>query len=248
MKKVGLAIFNRFKTGKMELTGEAKRQRNIIMTLAKHRANPADRTRTSIAQQIAKTESTLWKNIYSGIFRDLDEVLLPMQIVTEEGRLPLKRGPKALQEIGVPYYRLTREGVLVAAALAGSKERTELLDVFFAKAESQEETRFADILCVLSESSPFFVFHIIQLYVDAFCKEKIDSLLPFDLTRLQTISDNSLLIQREIITAFAKFSKQERDDIVHMLNEAIGGDAHQAEKYEYKVETDDKGDDAKNTN
>jgi len=37
----------------------------------------------------------LWKNIYSGIFRDLDEVLLPLGIVEEEGRLPLKRGPKA---------------------------------------------------------------------------------------------------------------------------------------------------------
>lgn len=223
MKETKLAVFNRFKTGKGEITGEAKRQRSIIMALAKSRANPADRTRTSIAQQIAKTENTLWKNIYSGIFRDLDEILVPMHIVVEEGRLPLKRGPKALQEIGVPYYRLTTEGILVAAALADSKNRTELLDVFFAKVKTQKETRFASILGELSETSPFFVSHILQLYVKAFCEEKIDSLLPFDLTRLRTILDDSLLIQREIITAFAKFSKQERDDIIKMLDEIISG-------------------------
>ena len=49
-------------------------------------------------QKIAKKQEIAWKNIYSGIFRDLDEILLPMEIAEEDGRLPLKRGPKALQE------------------------------------------------------------------------------------------------------------------------------------------------------
>ena len=56
----------------------------------------------------------MWKNIYSGIFRDLDEILIPLGIVEEEGRLPLKRGPKALQQNGMPFYHLTKKGMIVS--------------------------------------------------------------------------------------------------------------------------------------
>ena len=103
-----LAIFKTYKTKRAELTGEAIRQRSIISHLATA-DNSAARTRTSISQHIAKENGTLWKNIYSGIFRDLDEILVPLGIVKEAGRLPLKRGPKALQEMGVPFYELTKE-------------------------------------------------------------------------------------------------------------------------------------------
>ena len=74
-------------------------------------------TRTAIAQNIAKKNNLLWKNLYSGVFRDLDEILIPLGIVVEAGRLPLKRGPKALQEKGVPYYQLTPEGLLVVLSI-----------------------------------------------------------------------------------------------------------------------------------
>ena len=60
-----LAIFETFKTKKQELTGEATRQRSIIITLATEN-NPAQRTRTAIAQRIAQENGTVWKNIYSG--------------------------------------------------------------------------------------------------------------------------------------------------------------------------------------
>ena len=39
-------------------------------------------TRTAIAQDIAEKNNLLWKNIYSGVFRDLDEVLIPLEIVS----------------------------------------------------------------------------------------------------------------------------------------------------------------------
>ena len=96
-----LAIFDTFKTKDNDLTGEAKRQRAIITILGSG-GNPAERTRTGISQKIAKKQKIAWKNIYSGIFRDLDEILLPMEIAEEDGRLPLKRGPKA-----VSYTHLT---------------------------------------------------------------------------------------------------------------------------------------------
>lgn len=103
-----LAIFDTFKTKDNALTGEAKRQREIITILASN-SNSAEKTRTGISQKMAKKQGIAWKNIYSGIFRDLDEILLPMNIAEEAGRLPLKRGPKALQEIGIPYYQLTKK-------------------------------------------------------------------------------------------------------------------------------------------
>ena len=76
---IKLAIFDTFKTKDNELTGEANRQRAIITILASN-VNPAERTRTGISQRIAKKQGITWKNIYSGIFRDMDEILLPMKI------------------------------------------------------------------------------------------------------------------------------------------------------------------------
>src|ERR687887_887324 len=114
--KSTIAIFDTFKTRKNKFTGEAKRQRGIIAHLATEQS-PELRTRTSIAHAIAKQHGILWQNIYSGIFRDLDEVLIPAGAVKEGGRLPLRRGPKALQLEGVPFYELSDTGMLVASAI-----------------------------------------------------------------------------------------------------------------------------------
>ncbi len=124
--KTKLSIFDTFKTKDNSLTGEAKRQRSIIRILSSN-ANPAERTRTGISQKIAKGQGIVWKNIYSGIFRDLDEILLPMGIVEEDGRLPLKRGPKALQEKGIPFYHLTTKGVLIALSIKEVENKEKLL-------------------------------------------------------------------------------------------------------------------------
>ena len=211
-----LAIFDTFKTKGSDLTGEANRQRAIITILASN-ANPAERTRTGISQRIAKKHGITWKNIYSGIFRDLDEILLPMKIAEEDGRLPLKRGPKALQEKGIPYYHLTRMGILIALSISEIKNRERLLEEFFSKAESKEK-EFEGILSSLLKTSPNFTYSIFQKYVKAFCENKIKELLPFDLSKLKDISDESLIIQKEILSGFAKLSKQEKDDAIRFLD------------------------------
>ncbi len=220
MKDARLSIFSRFKTGSRRLTGEARRQRAIIAILAVQ-TNPTGRTRTGIARQVADVENSVWKNVYSGIFRDLDEVLLPMRIVEEEGRMPLKRGPKALQEMGVPYYRLTREGVLVAASLVhDTKQKRRMLKTFFATGSGEDGN--AAMLKRLSEASPLFASHVVRLYVNAFCERKIDSLLPFELSKLRRIEDYSLAMHRELLAAFAGFSKGDRDGTIGLLDETIG--------------------------
>ena len=211
-----LAIFDTFKTKDDELTGEANRQRAIIAILASD-ANPAEKTRTGISQKMAKKQKITWKNIYSGIFRDLDEILLPMGIAEEHGRLPLKRGPKALQEIGIPYYHLTKKGLLIALSLSEIKNREKLLKEFFSQSESSEK-EFEKILSNLLESSPNFTNSIFKKYVKAFCDNKIKDLLPFDLGKLKEISDESLIIQKEILSAFVKLSKQDKDDAIEFLD------------------------------
>ena len=210
-----LAIFDSFKTKGDELTGEANRQRSIITILASN-ANPAERTRTGISQRIASKQGIAWKNIYSGIFRDLDEILLPMRIAEEHGRLPLKRGPKALQEKGIPYYHLTKKGILIALSISEIKDREKLLKEFFSKSESSEK-EFEKILSTLLKTSPNFTYSIFQKYVKAFCDNKIKELLPFDLSKLKDISDDSLAIQKEILSAFLKLSKQEKEDSLRFL-------------------------------
>ena len=211
-----LAIFDTFKTKGNDLTGEANRQRAIITILASN-ANPAERTRTGISQKMAKKQGITWKNIYSGIFRDLDEILLPMGIAEEEGRLPLKRGPKALQEIGIPYYHLTKKGLLIALSISEVKDREKTLKEFFSKSESTEQ-KFEEILSSLLDKSPNFIYSIFQKYVKAFCDNKIAELLPFDLSKLKEISDESLTIQKEVLSAFVKLSKQEKDNAIKFLD------------------------------
>lgn len=211
-----LSIFDTFKTKENNLTGEAIRQRSIIRILSSQ-ANPAERTRTGISQKIAKGQGIVWKNIYSGIFRDLDEILLPMGIAEEHGRLPLKRGPKALQEKGIPFYHLTRKGILIALSISEVENKERLLGEFFSDSSPQEK-EFERIIVSLSRTSPNFTYSIFQKYVKAFCEDKIKDLLPLDLANLKEISDESFGIQKELLEAFLKLTKQEKEEAIRFLN------------------------------
>ena len=215
-----LAIFDTFKTKGSGLTGEANRQRAIITILASN-VNYVEKTRTGISQRIAKKHGVAWKNIYSGIFRDLDEILIPMGIAEENGRLPMKRGPKALQELGIPYYHLTKKGLLIALSISEEKSREGLLKQFFSISESSEKEYEKNLLTLL-QTSPNFTYSIFQKYVKAFCNNKIKELLPFDLSKLKETVDESLIIQKEILTAFSKFSKKDRENVIKFLVPTMG--------------------------
>jgi len=214
-KNPRLSIFDTFKTKKDELTGEATRQRSIIAHLATA-TNSAARTRTGISQKIAEEHGLVWKNIYSGIFRDLDEVLVPLGLVREAGRLPLKRGPKALQEQGVPFYELTPEGKLIALSLSEIIGREEILKEFFSKAKI-EEKEFQEILQKFATVVPRFTYSLFEKYSKAYCEGRLEKLLPFSINKLKKISDESILIQKEFLDAFSEFSKTEREKAINFL-------------------------------
>lgn len=211
-----LAIFETFKTKKQELTGEATRQRSIIITLATEN-NPAQRTRTAIAQRIAQENGTVWKNIYSGIFRDLDEILIPLGMVEEAGRLPLRRGPKALQEKGIPFYQLTQSGLLVSITLDEIIGREKILERFFVESKISKE--FNDEIQMIAKFAPRFVYSLFKSYVKAYCDGKFSDLLPFEKTRFISVSDEAILIQKEFLESFIGMPKQEKEKTLAFLKE-----------------------------
>ena len=213
--KTKLAIFDTFKTKRLQITGEAARQRAIIHHLS-NATNSAYKTRTAIAQSIAEENKILWKNIYSGIFRDLDEILIPLGIVEEEGRLPLKRGPKALQQNGMPFYHLTKKGMIVALAIDSISERRRILKGLVNQVDDDEKQAIG-IMEKLVKIAPHFGCSIFERYVKAYCENKIDDLVPFSVENVSKSSDDSALLQMELLEGFSKLSKSDRDQTIDFL-------------------------------
>jgi hypothetical protein len=211
-KKAHIAIFDTFKTKKNKFTGEAKRQRGIIIHLALEK-NPELRTRTSIAHAIAKNNGILWQNIYSGIFKDLDEVLIPSGVVKEGGRLPLRRGPKALQLEGVPFYELTETGILVASSIEElGNSRTKILESYFNNVNvsaSSNDIMKKSILLLL-KTIPSFVIKIISAYIYAYSTGEIDTITPITIDKLRSLLREQISIEREFIESYDGLSQNQK--------------------------------------
>ena len=218
-KKNNIAIFNTFKTRRNNFTGEAKRQRGILAHLATEQS-PELRTRTSIAHFIAKKHGILWQNIYSGIFRDLDEVLIPAGVVKEGGRLPLRRGPRALQLEGVPFYELTEAGLVVASSIEEVDNRLELLKSYIASMSytNKDESIMIQGLLLLVDIAPSFISKIINEYIYAYTAGLIQSITPIDMKKFQNAISNKISIERELLEAFANSQPEEQRIIRNFFN------------------------------
>ena len=107
---------------------------------------------------------------------------------------------------------------MVALSINEVKNREKLLEKIFSQSDSKEK-EYERIIKSLSETSPNFINSIFQKYVKAFCDNKIKELLPFDPSKLKDISDESLIIQKEILEAFLKLSKQDKEEAIRFLNE-----------------------------
>jgi hypothetical protein len=211
-KKTHIAIFDTFKTKKNKFTGEAKRQRGIITHLVLEK-NPELRTRTSIAHAIAKNNGILWQNIYSGTFKDLDEVLIPSGVVKEGGRLPLRRGPKALQLEGVPFYELTEAGILVASSIEElGNIRMKILESYFDTMNtnaSGNDVMKKSILLLL-KTIPSFVIKIISAYIYAYTIGEIDTITPITIEKFRSVLKEQISIEREFIQSYDVLSQNQK--------------------------------------
>ena len=210
-----IAIFDTFKTRTDKFTGEATRQRGIIAHLATEQS-PELRTRTSIAHAIAKKNNVLWQNIYSGIFRDLEEILIPLDIVRIGGRLPLRRGPRALQLEGVPFYELTESGLLVATCIdeLGAK-RMKLLESYISSIPTRDQSQrvmYMGIL-LLIKTTPSFVSKIINEYIYAYSRGIIENLIPMDVKKLRDVISKQITVERELIEAFDVLQEDQKETV-----------------------------------
>jgi hypothetical protein len=211
--KSTIAIFDTFKTRKNKFTGEAKRQRGIIAHLAREQS-PELRTRTSIAHAIAKQHGILWQNIYSGIFRDLDEVLIPAGVVREGGRLPLRRGPKALQLEGVPFYELTDTGILVASSIEELQDnRMKLLQSHISSLSSSDPNSkvMKEGMLLLISVAPSFVSKIINEYIYAYSTGTIESIAPLDVKMLRLVIAKQIAVEKELVEAFITMQQDQKE-------------------------------------
>ena len=219
LSKPSLAIFDTFKTRKNKFTGEAKRQRGIIAHLAME-VGPELKTRTSIAHAIAKKHGILWQNIYSGIFRDLDEILVPSGVVKEGGRLPLRRGPRALQQEGMPYYELTDAGLLVASSLQELSDlRAKLLEKYLSTLSNTDPNQklLKEGILLLLKIAPSFVFKIVKEYILSYSQGVITELVPMNVKKLRSIVADTIRVESELIEAFAALSDDKKEMVCKFI-------------------------------
>ena len=216
--KNSIAIFDTFKTKRNKFTGEARRQRGIIAHLAMEQS-PELRTRTSIAHFIAKKHGILWQNIYSGIFRDLDEVLIPSGVVKEGGRLPLRRGPRALQLEGVPFYELTESGLIVASSIEEIDDRMRLLKSYISSRHSnnKDESMMFEGLLLLIDIAPLFISKIINEYIYAYTTGLIQNITPIDMKKFQNVVSDKISVERELLEAIVNSRPEQRDVIMNFF-------------------------------
>ena len=222
-----IAIFDTFKTHHAKSTREAKRQRGIIAHIATEK-DPKGKTRTAIAHILAKKYDIAWQNIYSAIFKDLDEVLLPAQVVKEGGRLPIKRGPKALQMEGIPYYELTNIGLIIASTIEETGDirvRMKLLESYISNSNSNKKednevtnnTTINEGILLLSRYAPSFILKLMIEYIMAYNHGEIDKLDRLDGQKLKKIISEQITIERELVEACMVLSNDKRELIRNFI-------------------------------
>ena len=224
-----IAIFDTFKTYHTKSTREAKRQRGIIAHIAIEK-DPKYKTRTSIAHMLAKKYEVAWQNIYSAIFKDLDEVLLPAHVVKEGGRLPIKRGPKALQIEGIPYYELTNIGLIIASTIEETGDirlRMKMLESYISNSNFNEQDEnnnnnnnnhiVNEGILLLSRYAPSFILKILNEYILAYIHGEIDKLDKIDSEILKKIISKHISIERELVEACMILSNDKRELIRNFI-------------------------------
>ena len=128
----------------------------------------------------------------------------------------MKRGPKALQQNGMPFYHLTNQGLLVALSLREVQSRETILQEIISDTEG-EEKQILMIIQKLISVAPAFGYSLFERYIKTFCQGKISDLRPFTITNLKKSADNSTKIQMELLEGFSKLQKIEREDALQFL-------------------------------
>lgn len=216
-----LAVLDELRTRHGASTGASNRQRAVLAALAAG-GEPAERTRVGIARRVAPGGSARWKNAYPGAVRELDGILVPLGLAEEAGRLPARRGPKALRECGIPYYHLTRAGALVAAAFAPDGMVPALLAAVFAESGG-EEARVGRALGTLAGFAPGLAREILEGHVREFCEGRQRRLLPLTADKLAAGAGGGTRASAEFLSGMLGLAEEDRERVGALLGAISGG-------------------------
>ena len=118
----------------------------------------------------------------------------------------------------MPYYHLTKRGLLVALSISDSGDRDLIMNEFFAgEYYDTEEVPIQEMITKLQKTAPKFTFALFEKNTKAYCDGKMSDLLPFNTENLQKVSDSSSHIQMELLEGFVNMSDSERNDTIDFL-------------------------------
>lgn len=138
--------------------------------------------------------------------------MIPSGLVKEGGRLPLRRGPKALQLEGIPFYELTETGILVASSIGElGDSRMKIIKAYFncINGSTSGDELLKQSVLMLLQTIPSFLMKIINAYIHAYSTGKIDNIHPVTVDKLRTVLKDQISIERELIETYdAMFQDQ----------------------------------------
>jgi hypothetical protein len=142
-------------------------------------------TKRVLAKQMAKKFNMSLSNAYNHIYIELSDSLIPSGIIEQDGIVPATRGPRIFQTDGIPCFRLSEIGVLVACSLDEvDVERRALLFreyVNSSKLLNQQQDSRKDELLFHLQTYPEFTLELLKHGVLQYLKGKLDhplSVLP----------------------------------------------------------------------
>lgn len=203
-----LAVFDKFKT-KDELTGKAKRQRQIIKIL--YIENHSQNTKVEIAKKIIGNKNEVWRNTYSGIYEDIEKVFLPHNIIREKGRIPVKRGPQSLQKNGTATYELTKNGLLLLYCINEGKIKLDFTKFVV-------DHKLGETLNRISEINSILCFLILKKYVIICFKKKL-KLLPLTHQNFNKVYKTDLKHILELIESILSINTNKQKEILEFLKQ-----------------------------
>ena len=195
------SIFDTFKLTN-QLTGKAKRQRKIIKIIGGNKI-PEQRTKVEISRIIGTENKQSWKNSYSGVYDDIEKVLLPQKIIEEEGRIPLKRGPRLLQNEGTGYYKLTKIGTLLLFCIEDSKVEIDFTEF----THNQDLGKELNLLCRIS---PTLCFLLLEKYTSTMCMKR-EEIIPITLEKINKITEDVLYCNLKFIKSILSCNKKNQE-------------------------------------
>jgi hypothetical protein len=132
----------------------------------------------------------------------------------------LRRGPKALQLEGVPFYELTDTGILVASSIEElSNNRMHLLRSYISSlsASDFDSKVMKESMLFLILVAPSFVSKIINEYIYAYSTGTIDSIAPLDIKKLRSVISKQIIVEKELVEAVIIMQQDQRELVTNFF-------------------------------